>query len=372
MLEPTSESARCPGRWTPLLCLLAAATLLAAACGGGEPEASTDDDGPALGQEGGEAPLDQGAEIAPETGPAAWRSEPGFLGRGWSDQPSGAGIVLLGDSVAATEAGPWSADGLVRNEGPGDVAGAEVTAVLHDAAGDELERPTVTVPVTPLRAGEPAPFRISATVPAEDVAEVTWLAESLDEPAASRAFDLEIFWDRPFGDPRPVDSYAYSDPPGEEQHAHVVLGSLANGGGAVGEVRAVGAWVDPSTGRVLWVAEGQALRPEGIDLDATGPLTGEDDFDDLGDVPVEGETPAEPPDAEGTSTVPDETPTDAAEEEPEGTTTTLAPAAQRVMVEWHALALGAGELADLLFVVKPDKAPPTIDDAELYIWAMGR
>lgn len=330
--------------------LLAAAALMAASCGG-DSRAADEDRPLAAGQapENEAPPENLDEDLVGEVGPAAWRTLPGFMGRQWVDDPAGEGIVLLGDSVSTAESGPWRATGLVRNEGPEDLAGAQLTAVLRDASGEELERAAASVPVTPIRAGEPAPFEIRATVDAGDVADVSWEAQPVDEPPAVRGLELETFWDRGFTDPRPVDSYAYSDPEGDGPHAHVVLGSLTNTGPHVDEVRVVGAWVERESGRVLWVAEGRVLQPEPVeDLDAAGPLTDDSDFDDDATdvVPMPEEQLAEPE--------------------------TTQPLVPLTVMEWLEAALGSGEAADVLFVVKAGTAPEAIDGAELYLWGMGR
>lgn len=277
--------------------LLAVVLLLAPACGGdGEPGAdagagaagsSTAVPGAtASGTDGGSgttagpAPEDTLPPCAFAEGCAGaaggtWTSLPGYTGP-LDDAPLADRPVVDEATVRTSTEGPWTAEGLVAT-GPAPVSGpAVVEAVLLDAGGAELARVEGPVLIAPLRAGEAAPFRVAAEVPAEQVAEVGYAvrAEGVGEPnvpladavAARRGLRLAVFWTRPFGGDDPVAVPGYVEPPG--LRPHLVYGeAVVDGATPVEAPRVVAAWLDDD-GRVLAVAE-SALRPPGTDIAAS-------------------------------------------------------------------------------------------------------
>ena len=89
-------------------------------------------------------------------GDESGRTLAGFQGPLFTTDVSAGALVVLDDTVATTTAGPWRAQGLVRNETTSPALAPTVTAVLRDGAGTELDRVETVAMVTPLRSGEPA------------------------------------------------------------------------------------------------------------------------------------------------------------------------------------------------------------------------
>ena len=189
----------------------------------------------------------------------------GFLGTRWNDAPSGAGLVVLGDTVTITDdRSGWRAVGLARNESTSVLSGMVVRAVLIGGDGTEVGRAEAPSPVIGIRPGEPVPFTV-ATLPSAPVDSVRWELElepdGGDGGGAERAWELGIYWTRPFGDPRSVSHYLYRDE--GDARPHVLNGGVINrGSGTAAAPRVVAGFVAPS-GRIVHVAVVDAVGPTG-------------------------------------------------------------------------------------------------------------
>lgn len=185
----------------------------------------------------------------------------GFVGSRWNDSPAGSGPIVLVDTVTVSATGDrWRAVGLARNEGRSAVSGLRVRAVLGDTEGAEIGRAESVSPVPGIRAGEPVPFVIETQV-AGRVDSVRWETEAIDAPAVDRAWELGVYWTRPFGDPRTVTHHLFRDE--GEGRPHLVHGGAINRGReAAAAPRVAVAFVAPS-GRVVHVAVVDAVGPTG-------------------------------------------------------------------------------------------------------------
>lgn len=195
---------------------------------------------------------DDGADQAPE-GAETPRNLMGFIGPYYATTISAQGMILLPESVTTTSTGTWRAWGLVRNETDLPV-GALVRASLLDSNGGLLGSPSSTVPVNPLRPGEPGPFALTSNIPAAQVARVEWSVNPTPPGLGlERSFLIRRFWTLPYGTRQPASSY-YSDPGGPPPYPFVLAGDVENLGST--EVRRptiVAAWLDENL-RVRWVA----------------------------------------------------------------------------------------------------------------------
>lgn len=186
-------------------------------------------------------------------------NRPGFSGPPglYSDRISGTGIVLLEDSVTVASEGKWRAWGLVRNDTLRDVGAVVVAAALW-GLNDEalLDYPTATVPVDPLRPGEPGPFVIESRVLASDVTRVEWkVLAGLPNAARSREFQALVYWQVPYG----VSEWKGVKRHGPAYAPHVMYAGLENLGDPINDATLAVAWMDG--GKVVWV-ETASLEPQ--------------------------------------------------------------------------------------------------------------
>lgn len=181
----------------------------------------------------------------------------GYVGPAYGDDTA-AGVDTASVVTAAT--GPWWAQGLVV--GGADGAGAPlVTADLLDAAGGLVATVSAAALVSPVRAGEPVPFRLDAAVDADAVASVRWSATpgpSGGDPAG-RGLQLDVFWTRPAGG-RPVSVTGYADDGGPGTPLVAYLAVANPGDAAVPDPRVVAAWVD-GRGAVVGLGSAAVLTP---------------------------------------------------------------------------------------------------------------
>lgn len=190
------------------------------------------------------------------------RTLAGFQGPLFTADVSADTVAVLEDTVSETTAGPWRAQGLLRNETTSPVATPTVTAVLRDGAGAEIGRVDGTASVAPVRPGEPAPFVLEADVDAVTVASVDWSAADAGgpPPVGTRDLELETYFVEPAGDREALDLYLYQET-GPGPRPHVVYGSVTD----LADIEAphptvVAAWLD-GEGRVRAVTEAAAVDP---------------------------------------------------------------------------------------------------------------
>lgn len=301
---PTTSTRRSPTRW--LAAVLAVAVVGLAACGGADPEvraggsATTVAAATSSGGGGGDLPvLPPVEERQPEQfdergclviGPgrsdcattaadvdagAAGRTEGddrsllGFVGSQWLTGATG-GPTVLADTITtgAGADGTWRAVGLVRNEGPDEVAALEVHARLLDVEGHELGVVSAPAAVGSVRSGEPVPFSLGSAVPAAEVGSVEWGVAGLEGPASERAMEIAVYWTRPAGG-EGVEHYLHQDAPGDRPQL-LFASVTARGARPVPEPRLVVAWIDPD-GAVVGVADAAVVGPDTTPLAALDP-----------------------------------------------------------------------------------------------------
>ncbi|MBF5042037.1 hypothetical protein FGE12_06495 [Aggregicoccus sp. 17bor-14] len=147
------------------------------------------------------APPSRAARAAAPRVPTALR---GYEGPGYAAEVSGAGVVLVPDSLTVRDfgTGGWSALGLVRNDTAAAVGVATVQAELVGADGAVLDTLSAQAPVSLLRPGEPAPFSLESGVPATSVAQVRWSVRAeAPLPGATRDYLVQAGWELPQGAP---------------------------------------------------------------------------------------------------------------------------------------------------------------------------
>lgn len=188
--------------------------------------------------------------------PAAHRALKGFIGPHFAPQVKGTAVEVLEGSLNVAATGAWQAMGLVRNETLEDVGAVVVTVSLFSKDGEHLENSSAEVSVSPLRPGEPAPFRISASVDAAQVGRIEWSVKAgSPKRRVSREFLIQPYRQMPYGEAifRGVER---ADPP----YPYVLAAGFRNLGARVREANLVVAWLD-SAGRVVWM-ETAALDPQ--------------------------------------------------------------------------------------------------------------
>jgi hypothetical protein len=187
------------------------------------------------------------------------RAVPGFVGPYFNEEARRDKVVVLRDTVVTSGS---TIRGLLRNETGGTIRGAKVAAVFFDAAHHQLARVDAWVPLPSIRRGEPAPFVVQA--PGVDGASIEWdvtytpdrnsvatemAAERNDE---GRSFELDVYWQRPFGQRERLFGYPQEDP-ADGPYPFVLFGALRNvGAKPFRAARVLGAWLDDE-GHVLYV-----------------------------------------------------------------------------------------------------------------------
>jgi hypothetical protein len=181
----------------------------------------------------------------------------GFQGDRYAGPLNSDAAVVLADTVSTTSTGTWRAWGLARNETSRTI-GIKVTAVLLDSAGGTLTTVAASSAVGAVRSGEPAPFVLTSTVPAAQVAGVRWSgAATPSGTATKRDFSIMLNWTLPYGDREPAASY-YRDPAVGPPYPYVLSGEIQNvGTNAVTRPHVVVAW-ESDDGRVQWVDTAEA------------------------------------------------------------------------------------------------------------------
>jgi hypothetical protein len=193
---------------------------------------------------------------APETKHTV-RNLQGFMGPYYAATLTAQQVVLLQDSVTTATEGNWRAWGLVRNETNRPV-GAVVTASLFGGNGELLDAATASVPVSPLRPGEPGPFALTSDVIASAVTRVEWSVQPAEPTSpVQRGLLIRQFWALSYGSRERASSY-YSDPEGPPPYPFVLAGDVQNLQAAtVGRPTVVAAWLDADL-RVRWVTTAPA------------------------------------------------------------------------------------------------------------------
>jgi hypothetical protein len=196
-----------------------------------------------------------------------FRTLAGFVGPRWTTERQRNAVLVLEETVRSTEERTWSARGLVRNETAAAVDVVVVEAHLLDAAGSELGVVEASVAVTPLRAGEPAPFAAESEVPVDTIATVEWVVRSQPTEAGeqARAAELVTFWTEPSAERTPPISIADHEDPASGAGPHLVFGSVTGLDGAdLDQPTVVAAWL-AQDGTVLAAVEADVVPVGGSD-----------------------------------------------------------------------------------------------------------
>ena len=211
-----------------------------------------------------QAPATVATAPAPPTtvGPDDWTEESSFIGPYWSTTAGSDTVRVLDEALTTATEGSWSAQGLVRNETAAPRSAVAVEATLEDAEGATLATVVAEVPVSPVRAGEPAPFTVTSDVPAASVAAVSW--EVTSESGSDERPDLDI-------------STAWRDP----EAAPTRLVGWADATTASPASTVVVAWLDAED-RVIDVVDAELTQ--GAAAQPAGPLLA----GDFGDFEVSG------------------------------------------------------------------------------------
>lgn len=268
------------------------AVLVLGGCGAAQPDRAAD---PPLTTDGASAPTASTTTLVCVP-PGCGELRPYLFGDGYvgptyrDDTPAG----VDADSVVTAADGSWWAQGLVVAGGEGLFGAPVVTAELRDLAGGLITTASAPALVSPVRAGEPVPFRLDAAVDARDVASVQWSAApgaAAGDPSG-RELQLDVFWTRPAGG-RPVSVVGYADQGGPGTPLVAYLAVTNPGNAAVPGPAVVAAWID-GRGAVVGVASSPVLAPgtdapasvlePGAQADAVVVLAGGDGLDAL--VPV--------------------------------------------------------------------------------------
>lgn len=196
----------------------------------------------------------------------AFRTLAGFSGPRWTTETGRGELLVLEETVRAGAAsdGTWQAVGLARNETGAPRGDVEVAARLLDGSGAELEVVDATIPVGPLRAGEPAPFDLSSATAHDAVVTVEWsvTGTAVDDAAATSARSAEIstYWTEPAGERTERIEVADHVDPATGPAPHLVFGSVAGVEGAELDDPAVtAAWI-AEDGRVLHVVGAEVVE----------------------------------------------------------------------------------------------------------------
>lgn len=180
--------------------------------------------------------------------PNVYRVLQGFAGPHYATMVDGKAVTILQESLTVSSIGTWRAWGLVRNEMNRSVGNVVVTASLYAQDGTLLDQPSVTVPISVLRSGEPGPFAVRSAVAASDVVRVEWSVQAgMPNQVASRQFIIQPFWEVPFGvsEWRGVNR---DDPP----YPYTMATGFRNLGGRIRGATLVVAWLDENQ-RVVWL-----------------------------------------------------------------------------------------------------------------------
>lgn len=181
-------------------------------------------------------------------------------------------VMVLEETVATTTSGPWAASGLLRNETTSPVVAPVVTAILRGADGSVLGEFEGTVPVAPVRPGEPAPFTVEGDIDAASVEAVEWQVTDAggEPPPGTRDLELTTYFVEPAGQRAPLGLYFY-DESGPGPHPYVLYGSVANLATIDASAPAVvAAWLDDD-GRVRAIGESDVVEPDGRPTEQLAP-----------------------------------------------------------------------------------------------------
>jgi hypothetical protein len=197
-----------------------------------------------------ETPLIPGvSNWAPPTGqkldPNMYRSLLGFYGPYYNIKELDGQVRVLDNTVYVWPRELWGATGLFRNQTCGAVRIIGLTAHLFGARGEVLAVETATLPVTEVRAGEPAPFVIESSIASSAIAAVKWEVEHTPTQIGSRNLKFQF----------------YEDGQRPNEAGYWLSGSVFNLGDTIAEdVHIVAAWLD-SMDRVIYVASPKVGGP---------------------------------------------------------------------------------------------------------------
>ena len=176
------------------------------------------------------------------------RSLRGFRGYNYTDEVNGNSAIVLHHTLHISSEGNWKVQGLVRNETTKNVGTISVTVQLLSDKGTVLETLSTQSLVKNIRPGEPAPFIIHSSTPANQVKDVKWSVGTENaEMDISRDANIMTDYELKFGSDT-YRSHKRDDPP----YPYVLATAFDNLGRALKSAEIVVAWID-QTGKVIQI-----------------------------------------------------------------------------------------------------------------------
>lgn len=188
----------------------------------------------------------------PPHDPDSFRAIDGYRGPFYRKEILGGDVKVLTQTLYRWPIKNWKVTGLLRNETNKNIKINSMTAFLFDTHGNTLGSTTAWIPITQIRQGEPAPFVIEAGIQRDIVHKVDWRIDYTPSSPLNRSFQINLYWQLPFGYRQRRIGYPLDDPP-NPPYPYVVFGSLRNvSNKKVNNVRLLGAWQD-NQGRIIYV-----------------------------------------------------------------------------------------------------------------------
>lgn len=174
----------------------------------------------------------------------------GFQGPFYNPAVQTGTVEVLDATVRVAPGVTWHALGLARNQTAGELRRVTVSAELLSDSGQRLATVSSVSPVASARKGEPVPFVLSSTVPANLVASVKYHAEGAVGDILDRNFEIQPYWSKAYGDRGRLTGYPFADTATSGPYPFVAFGSVVNLGDTDKTPSIVGAWLDQDN-RVL-------------------------------------------------------------------------------------------------------------------------
>jgi hypothetical protein len=186
----------------------------------------------------------------------SWAAYYGYIGPWYSQLQWERGAYVIDPSLLEASEGAWSAEMLVRNDSLRTFAGLGVTATLLGQSGEVLDKVSGTSPVLGIRAGEPAPVKLSSDVDASRVAEVAYEATAQPSPPSTRQFEASLIRSFPPGKREPIQLQGLQEPRGLDSYPYTLLYQVKNESGEdASDFHLVIAWMDDED-RIVFISDG--------------------------------------------------------------------------------------------------------------------
>lgn len=189
-------------------------------------------------------PIEKSVEIATE-------SMLGFRGPYYLAEVDGSSIDLVQESLYSDPTSEyWNIHGLIRNETLSPITTTKVQAHLFDAEGQIIKTVEADTFLNLIRPGEPAPFKITTSIPFEDVVAVEWSIEyDTGEAKYSRLLVLYVHWQIDYGDEY-YRGHKRDDGP---TYPYVLFTGFMNMGEKINQTEIIAAWLNEK-GQVIHIA----------------------------------------------------------------------------------------------------------------------